>query len=63
MKDFPTGHGRKPLYWEDQGAHVWARMTGRAGNLIYRKDIVLDFEFDPSRRLLTFSKKVYLTFL
>lgn len=54
---------RKPLFWDDQGAHVKARMTGRAGNLIYRKDIVLDFEFDPSGRLLTFSKKEYLTFL
>jgi hypothetical protein len=54
---------RKPLFWDDQGAHVKARMTGRAGNLIYRKDIVLDFEFDPSGRLLSWSKKEYLTFL
>jgi hypothetical protein len=54
---------RKPLIWDDLGAHVKARMTGRAGNLIYRKDIVLDFEFDPSGRLLTCSKKEYLTFL
>jgi hypothetical protein len=38
-------------------------MTGRDGNLIYRKDIVLDFEFDPSGRLLSYSKKEYLTFL
>jgi hypothetical protein len=54
---------RKPLFWDDLGAHVKARMSGRAGNLIYRKDIVLDFEFDPSGRLLTCSKKEYLTFL
>jgi hypothetical protein len=54
---------RRPLFWDDQGAHVKARMTGRAGHLIYRKDIVLDFEFDASGRLLTCSKKEYLTFL
>jgi hypothetical protein len=54
---------RKPLFWDDEGAHVKARMTGLAGNLVYRKDIVLDFEFDPNGRLLTFSKKEYLTFL
>jgi hypothetical protein len=54
---------RKPLFWDDLGTHVKARMTGRAGNLIYRKDIVLDFEFDPSGRLLSCSKKEYLGFL
>jgi hypothetical protein len=54
---------RKPLFWDDLGTHVKARITGRAGNLIYRKDIVLDFEFDPSGRLLSLLKKEYLTFL
>jgi len=54
---------RKPQVWDDLGTHVKARMTGRAGNLIYRKDIVLDFEFDPSGRLLSCSQKEYLTFL
>ena len=54
---------RKPLVWDDEGSHVKARMTGRAGNLIYRKDVVLDFEFDPSGRLLSYSKQEYLTFL
>ena len=54
---------RKPLFWDDEGAHVKARMTGRAENLIYRKDIVLDFEFDPSGRLVSCSKKEYLGFL
>jgi hypothetical protein len=54
---------RKPRAWDDLGAHVKARMTGRAGNLIYRKDIVLDFEFDTSGKLLSYSKKEYLTFL
>jgi hypothetical protein len=54
---------RKPMFWEDLGTHVKTRMTGRAGNLIYSKDIVLDFEFDGSGRLVSFSKKVDLGFL
>jgi hypothetical protein len=54
---------RKPMFWDDLGTHVETRMTRRAGNLVYRKDIILDFEFDASGRLLSFSKKEYLTFL
>jgi hypothetical protein len=54
---------RKPAAWDDLGTHVKARMTGRAANLIYRKDIVLDFEFDASGKLLAFSKQEYLTFM
>jgi hypothetical protein len=54
---------RKPMFWEDLGTHVKTRMRGRAGNLIYSKDIVLDFEFDGSGRLVSFSKKVDLGFL
>jgi len=54
---------RKPEFCDDLGTHVKARITGRAGNLIYRKDVVLDFEFDASGRLLSFSEKVYLTFV
>jgi hypothetical protein len=53
----------KPEFCDDLGTHVKARITGRAGNLIYRKDIVLDFEFDASGRLVSFSKKEYLTFV
>jgi len=52
---------RRPLFLDDLGAHVKARMTGRAGNLLYRKDIVLDFEFDTNGKLLSFSKSEYLT--
>jgi hypothetical protein len=52
---------RKPVFCDDLGTHVRARMTGLAGNLIYRKDVVLDFEFDPSGRLLSWTKEVYLT--
>jgi len=54
---------RKPQFCDDLGTHVKARITGRAGNLIYRKDIVLDFEFDANGRLLSFSKKENLTFV
>lgn len=54
---------RKPQFCDDPGTHVKARITGRAGNLIYRKDIILDFEFDARGRLLSFSKKEYLTFV
>jgi hypothetical protein len=54
---------RKPQYCDDLGTHVKARLTGRAGNLIYRKDILLDFELDASGRLLSFSEKEYLTFV
>lgn len=56
-------HARTPIACDDLGTHVKARITGRAGNLIYRKDIVLDFEFDANARLLSYTKKEYLTFL
>jgi hypothetical protein len=54
---------RKPLFYDDEGTHVKARLTGLAGNLIYRKDIVLDFEFDPNGGLLACTEKEFLTFL
>jgi hypothetical protein len=54
---------RKPEFCDDLGTHVEARLSGRAGNLIYRRDIILDFKFDANGRLLSFSKKVYLTFV
>jgi len=31
--------------------------------LIYRKDVILDFEFDQSGRMLSYSEKVYLSFI
>jgi hypothetical protein len=52
---------RKPLFCDDLGSHVKARLTGRAENLIIRKDVILDFEFDTNGKLVSFSKKVYLT--
>ena len=54
---------KKPVFCDDLGTHLNARLTGRAENLIYRKDIILDFEFDSSGKLLSFSKKVYLSFI
>jgi hypothetical protein len=53
----------KPQFCEDLGTHVKARIAGRAGNLIYRKDVTLDFEFDSNGRMLSYSEKVYLSFI
>jgi len=54
---------RQPLFCDDLGEHVKARLAGRAGNLIYRKDIVIDFKFGPDGKLLAWSKKEYLSFV
>lgn len=54
---------RRPEFCDDLGTHVKARLSGRAGNLIYSKDIVLEFEFDASGRLLSFTKREYLGFV
>ena len=54
---------RKPTFCDDLGTHVKARLDGRAGNLIYGKEIVFDFEFDASGRLVSVSKKEYLGFV
>jgi len=54
---------RKPVYLDDLGTHVKTRLAGRARNLIYRRDIVLDFEFDPTGRLMSYSKKEFLSFI
>ena len=56
-------YARKPLFCDDDGTHVKARLAGLAGNLIYRKDIVLDFESDPNGNLLTSTEHEFLTFL
>jgi hypothetical protein len=52
---------QKPLFYDDLGAHLKTRLTGRAEDLMLRKDIVLDFEFDANGNLLSFSKKEFLT--
>jgi len=52
---------KKPLFYDDLGAHLTTRLTGPAENLIFRRDIILDFEFDANGKLLSFSQKEYLT--
>jgi len=54
---------RHPLVWDDLGSVVKARLSGRAGNIIYRRDVVLIFEFDSAGRLLSYTSKEYLSFL
>jgi len=55
-------HARKISIWDDLGDHVKARLTGRAENLLYRKDVVLDFKFDSQGKLSTYTQKEFLTF-
>ncbi|SRR5713226_9349920 len=54
---------RHPLLWDDLGSQVKARLSGRAGNMIYRKDVILIFEFDSAGKLIRHSTKVYLSFV
>jgi hypothetical protein len=53
---------RHPVAYEDMGSMVKARLSGRADNIIYRKDIVVSFNFDAQGRLSSYSTKEYLTF-
>lgn len=54
---------RHPVAYDDTGSTVKARLSGRAENIIYRKDIVVTFEFDAQGRLSSYSTKEYLSFL
>ena len=54
---------RHPLFCDDLGSEIKTRLSGLARNMIYRKDVILMFEFDPAGELLFHSKKEYLTFL
>ncbi len=53
---------RHPVFWDDLGSRVETRLSGLAENMIYRKDMVLIFDFDSDGKLISYSKKVYLTF-
>jgi len=53
----------KPVAFDDLGAHVKCRLTGRALNLVYRRDVVITFEFSPDGKLLSHSMTVFQTFL
>jgi hypothetical protein len=54
---------RHPLFCDDLGSQVTARLSGRAGNMIYGKDVIVIFEFDSTGRLICHSMKVYLSFV
>ena len=56
-------NSRHPLFCDDLGSQVKARLSGLAENMIYRKDILLVFEFDSQGKVHSHSKKEYLTFL
>jgi hypothetical protein len=53
---------RHPMFCDDLGSRVETRLSGLAENMIYHKDVVLIFEFDSDGRLVSYSKKEYLTF-
>jgi hypothetical protein len=53
---------RHPMFCDDLGSQVKTRFSGRAENMIYRKDIVLIFEFDSEGKLTSYSNTEYLTF-
>lgn len=72
-KEIPSGsskqdvlnfvRARHPLYCDDNGQEVKARLSGLAENMVYKKDVVLIFDFDAEAKLRSYSMKVYLTFL
>jgi hypothetical protein len=53
---------RNPVAFDDMGPQVKARFSGRAENMVYRRDIVITFEFSAGQ-LLSYSTKEYLSFL
>jgi hypothetical protein len=54
---------RHAVAYDDLGIQVKARLQGLAENMIYRKDIVITFEFSPDGKLLSYSTKESFTFL
>jgi hypothetical protein len=54
---------RHPVVYDDMGAQLKARLQGLAENLVYRKDIVITFDFSADGKLLSYSTREYLTFL
>lgn len=54
---------KNPRLLDDYGQQVKARFTGLAPNVIYRNDVIVTFEFDPSGKLRSYSLKSYFTFL
>jgi hypothetical protein len=50
------------MFSDDLGSQVKTRLSGLAENMIYRKDVVLIFDFDSNGQLISDSEKVYLAF-
>lgn len=44
-------HARGPVAYDDMAFQVEARLSSLAENMIYRKDVILTFEFDSEGRL------------
>ncbi len=53
---------RHPVAYDDFGSEVKARLSGRAKNMSYHKDVILTFEFDSDGKLLSYTRKEFLTF-
>ncbi len=53
---------RNPMALDNMGPQVKARFSGCAENMVYRRDIVITFEFSGGR-LLSYSTEEYLSFL
>ncbi len=72
MREIPPGSSkaqvvdfiqkRRPLFCDDLGSRVETRLSGLAENMIYKKDIILVFQFDAGGKLVSYSKKEFLTF-
>ena len=54
---------RHPVAYDDNGLQIMVRFSGRAENVLYRKDIVLILEFSSDNKLSCYSAKTYLSFV
>jgi len=54
---------RHPVVYDDTESQLKARLQELPENTVFRRDIVITFEFSPDGKLLSYSTKVYLTFL
>ena len=51
------------MAYDDMGAQLKVRIQELSENMVCRRDFVITFEFSPDGTLLSYSTKVYLTFL
>jgi hypothetical protein len=71
-KDIPPGSSKTqvihfvqaehPVAYDDMGLQIKARLSGLAENMIYKKDVILTFDFDSDGRLLSHTRNEYFTF-